>query len=170
MRKKKTHINQHIFNQIYNLYYDSLCKYLSFYTKDIETIEDLIQEIFLSIWENREKREVEHPKTYLFRVARNKIFNYLRDQQKHSQLREAWYLEQLESGLPDNEKFDMEQLLADIEKAIHMLPQKCREIFLLSKIHNYTYQQIADHKQISRHRLHRFIALAGLDNKDMVSL
>lgn len=150
MEKNKDVIALYGFRQIYNLYYDSLCKYLFFYTKDTGIIEDIVQEIFLSLWENRDNIEMEHPKTYLFRMARNRALNYLRDQKRHSEILEAWFQKQLEGQLSDSEKFDVEQLLKDIEKAINTLPRKCKEIFVLCKVHNYSYQQIADLKQIAR--------------------
>lgn len=150
MKERKAPIDLHGFRRIYDLYYDSLCRYLLFYTEDIDTVEDIVQEVFLSLWENRAKMPIEYPKTYLFRAARNKVLNHLRDKKKHLEILDAWFYEQLEEREAGSEKFDIERLLNSVDKAVHLLPQKCREIFLLSKARNLTYQQIADSKQISR--------------------
>lgn len=150
MEKGKVFVNLYSFRQMYDLYYEQLCKYLLFYTQDSETIEDIVQEVFLSLWENKDRIEIEHPKTYLFRMARNKILNHLRDQKNRSEIMETWFKEQLENQFSDGDKFDIEQLLGAIQKAIDVLPEKCKEIFLLSKVNSFTYQQIADFKQISR--------------------
>lgn len=150
MKNEKFFINLHNFRQIYDRFYDPLCRYLLFYTENIETIEDIIQEIFLSLWENRDRLEIEYPKTYLFKMARNKVLNHLRDQKRGSIAIETWFEEQLENRLSDNEKPDVEHILKNIERAISKLPPKCKEIFLLCKIEHLTYQQIAELKQISR--------------------
>ena len=63
------------FRQYYDSYYDQLYHFLTFYTKNSIIIEDVLQEIFLKLWENREKIEVKYIKTYLFHAAKNKVPN-----------------------------------------------------------------------------------------------
>lgn len=137
------------FREIYDLYYESLCKFLIFYTKDAQIIEDLVQEIFLSLWENRHIIEISYIKTYLFQSARNKMLNYLRDSRNRSKLLEKWYEEQLCDSMADSGRFDIEQLTAKIQQAIESLPQKCKEIFILSKMKGLSYKKIAELKNIS---------------------
>lgn len=147
--KSKIRINLQKFREIYDLYYEPLCKFLLFYTKDAHIIEDIVQEVFLALWENRDSIEISYIKTYLFQSAKNKLLNYLRDEENRSALLEKWYREQLESRIPAEERFNTDALLKIIDKAIESLPEKCREIFILSKVENLSYKQIAELQQIS---------------------
>ena len=59
------------FRNYYDTYYEQLCCFLNFYTHDVAVIEDVIQEVFLKLWENKDCIEITYIKTYLFR----KLFN-----------------------------------------------------------------------------------------------
>lgn len=154
MRKKteqKGHfqIDFNNFQNLYDLYYESLCEYLNFFTKDIHIIEDTVQEVFMYLWENREVVEINHVKTYLFRSARNKMLNHFRDQKIKSVFLENWFENQLENIREQKDAFNTEQLLSAIQKSIDALPPKCRELFILSKFEGLTYKQIAELKEVS---------------------
>ncbi|WP_234998092.1 RNA polymerase sigma factor [Parabacteroides sp. Marseille-P3160] len=142
-------INIENFKEIYNAYFDPLCKYLNFYTKDQQTIEDIVQEVFLRLWENKEVIKVSHFKGYLFRSARNKILNYHRDEINRYKILEEWFESQLIENQEEEERFQIEELIQTLLDAIAALPPQCRDIFLLSKSDNLTYKQIAEQKQIS---------------------
>lgn len=139
----------HGFRKIYDLYYEPLCRFLLFYTKDIQLVEDIVQEVFLQLWENKDKVEVTYIKTYLFQSAKNKMINRLRDDRNRSLLLEKWFEEQLQNHHLDKDKFETEKLLIVVERAIDELPEKCREIFILNKTEKLTYKEIAETKQIS---------------------
>lgn len=146
---EKTHITIDDFKEIYDVYFDSLCKYLNFYTKDANTIEDIVQAVFLKLWENKDVLEVSQFKAYLFRSVRNRILNLQRDEQNRYKLLEKWFEEQQYEKSNENDAFRIEELIQIAQNAIETLPPKCREIFLLSKTENLTYKQIAEQKQLS---------------------
>ena len=136
------------FRQYYDSYYDQLYHFLTFYTKNSIIIEDVLQEIFLKLWENREKIEVKYIKTYLFHAAKNKVLNHLRDEQSRHYLLENWfYQQQYESKGKDC--FDLELFILQLDKIVKQLPERCREIFLLSREEKLTYKQIADKLNLS---------------------
>ena len=78
------------FRIYYDTYYEQLCCFLNFYTHDVAVIEDIIQEVFLKLWENKDCIEITYIKTYLFRAAKNRVLNYLRDEENRHQLLENW--------------------------------------------------------------------------------
>ena len=84
------------FRNYYDTYYEQLCCFLNFYTHDVAVIEDVIQEVFLKLWENKDCIEITYIKTYLFRAAKNRVLNYLRDEENRHQLLENWFNQQLE--------------------------------------------------------------------------
>jgi RNA polymerase sigma-70 factor (ECF subfamily) len=136
------------FRKYYDSYYDQLCHFLNFYTQDITIIEDVLQEVFLKLWENREEIEIQYIKTYLFHAAKNRVLNYLRDEQNRHYLLENWFNQQMQEK-QGRECFDIERFTFVLNNAINQLPEKCREIFLLSRQEKLTYKQIAGQLDIS---------------------
>lgn len=158
--KPEIQINIHSFRDIYDLYYEPLCKFLLLYTKDASIVEDVVQEVFLTLWQNRSAVEINYIKTYLFQGAKNKMLNYLRDEKNRSVLLERWFEEQVHSGFSETEKYDTDKLLIIVEKAIESLPQKCKEIFMLNKVENLPYKKIAEIKNISPKTVENQIGIA----------
>lgn len=136
------------FRKYYDLYYDQLCHFLNFYTQDITVIEDVLQEVYLKLWENRDEIEIQYIKTYLFHAAKNKVLNHLRDEQNRHYLLENWFNQQKQEK-QGKECYDLEQFTTILYKAIDQLPEKCREIFLLSRQEKLTYKQIAEKLNLS---------------------
>lgn len=136
------------FRKYYDLYYDQLCHFLNFYTQDITIIEDVLQEVYLKLWENRDEIEIQYIKTYLFHAAKNRVLNHLRDEQNRHYLLENWFNQQKQEK-QGKECYDIEQFTTLLYKAIDQLPEKCREIFILSRKEKLTYKQIAEKLNIS---------------------
>lgn len=136
------------FRKYYDLYYDQLCHFLNFYTQDITIIEDVLQEVYLKLWENRDEIEIQYIKTYLFHAAKNRVLNHLRDEQNRHYLLENWFNQQQQEK-QGKECYDLEQFTTLLYKVIEQLPEKCREIFLLSRQEKLTYKQIAEKLDIS---------------------
>jgi RNA polymerase sigma-70 factor, ECF subfamily len=120
------------------------------YVRDFETAQEIVQEAFLSLWEKRDTIDMAQPvKAYLITTIRNKCLNWLRDNKKFNTV--ILHFEEL---LPDQEYVSADrlieaELLKTVNHAIHELPEKCREIFTLSRFGNLKYQEIADQLQIS---------------------
>lgn len=136
------------FRDYYDSYYDQLYHFLNFYTQDTSVIEDVLQEVFLKLWENRETIKVEYIKTYLFHAAKNRVLNHLRDEQNRHYLLENWFNQQVYED-KGKECFDLEQFILQRDKSIKQLPEKCQIIFLLNSEEKLTYKQIAEQLNIS---------------------
>ena len=136
------------FRKLFDLHYEPLCRSLNYYTRDVCAIEEIVQEVFVNLWEARDQVQIEHIKTYLFSAARYRALNYLRDKQRQTDLLESWAKEESEQR-QGRDVVDLEELLPQLQKAIELLPDKCKEIFELSRNEHLTYQQIADRNCIS---------------------
>lgn len=136
------------FKYYYDPYYDQLYHFLNFYTQDASIIEDVLQDVFLKLWENRETIKAKYIKTYLFHAAKNKVLNHLRDEENRHYLLENWFNEQVYDN-KGKECFDLEQFILQLDKSIKQLPEKCRIIFLLNREEKLTYKQIAEQLNIS---------------------
>ena len=84
-------INKQSFRYFYDLYFIDLCNSLNYYTSDVEVIEDIVQDVFVNLWENRDSVSISYIKTYLFTAARNRMFNLIRDSKKYETLIEEQY-------------------------------------------------------------------------------
>lgn len=161
LKEKPTiRIDLQSFRELYDLYFDSLCKFLSLYTRNMQVVEDMVQEVFLSLWENKETIEITYIKTYLFQSARNKMLNQLRNEKNRSILLEIWFEEQLQNNLSEEDRFNTDKLLQSTSKAIQNLPPKCKEIFILNKIESLPYKKIAEAKGISIKTVENQIGIA----------
>ncbi len=156
------------FRIYYDTYYKPLCRFLNLYTQDIEVIEDVIQEIFLKLWENKDSIEITYIKTYLFRAAKNKVLNHLRNEENRHYLLENWFNQQIEDS-KHKECFDLDTLTDLVNRAIDQLPSKCKEIFLLSRREQLSYKQIAEKLNISIKTVETQISIALRRIKDILS-
>lgn len=136
------------FRVIYDLYFESVCEFLAYYTRDAATIEDVVQDVFVSLWENKEYLEIQYLKTYLYNAARNRMLNYLRNTGNRTALLNQWMKEK-ETAEASSDCYDMDEFSARLKKAIDLLPDRCKEIFILNKKQKLTYKQIAEHHHIS---------------------
>lgn len=141
-------INVSSFRSLYDQYFEPVCLFLGYYTRDSAAIEDVVQDIFVSLWENKDYLEIQYVKTYLYNAARNRMLNYLRNKENRVVLLSDW-LKKKEMEEASSDCYDMEEFSALLSKAINQLPARCREIFILNKEQKLTYQQIADRHHIS---------------------
>lgn len=123
--------------------------YAQQYIKDLDTAREIAQEAFIALWEKREQIDMNRSvRSYLSSSIHNKCLNVLREQKKFD--RSLLAFEGLSEKAADvafsGEHRETEAL---ISAAIEELPEKCREIFRLSRFENLKYQQIADQLGIS---------------------
>ena len=142
------HITYSSFRQLYDCFFDPLCRFLTYYTTNLTTIEEVVQEVFAKIWEDRNVLQIESIKTYLYTSARNRMLNYIRDEKRRHALLEQWIQHETEKNYGE-ECFDIDEFSQRVQNVIDSLPNKCREIFILSKKKGFTYKQIAEHLNIS---------------------
>jgi RNA polymerase sigma-70 factor (family 1) len=112
---------------------------------DMDEVEDLLQELFIHLWDKRESISLTSSLSgYLFSAVRNRIFNLY-----HKKQRETSYLDSLQDFINQGE-YTTDLLLREkefsaiIEKEILALPPRMREVFLLSRNENLTHKQIAE--------------------------
>lgn len=109
---------------------------------DADIAEDLVQDAFLKAWQYIEKGGViQNFSSFMYRTLRNLSLSYLRDRQE--------FLD--ESHFPEvgDEEIDTSFRDASIWKAIDRLPEKCREVFLMSKRDGLSNEEIAEELGIS---------------------
>lgn len=137
------------FEALFREHFTGLSYFARKYTGDLDSAKEIVHTVFLRIWENRHNFDWENPaKSYLFTSVYNRSMNYLRDRRKFTENHNIDVLSQSEP-LVCNDSPDAEELEKQIQAAIDKLPQKCREVFELSRFSEKKYAEIAVHLGIS---------------------
>ncbi|HPR33491.1 MAG TPA: RNA polymerase sigma-70 factor [Prolixibacteraceae bacterium] len=137
------------FEILFRTYYAPLCHFARQYLADRDDCEELVQAFFLKIWEKREELDISTSvRNYLFRAVRNHCLNFIKHQkivrQHHDEV-----LKNSEAGWESRDYILEADLEDKIRQGIDSLPQRRKEIFLLSRDEGLKYREIADRLGIS---------------------
>ncbi|MDO5981924.1 RNA polymerase sigma factor [Flavivirga spongiicola] len=141
--------NHDAYSHLYRTYYDKLCKYIYSLTLDYKQAEDVVQDTLIDIWVKRDKLNINSSlNNYLYRSVYNKFINLSKKNIRKQLLLNELHMEAIVEleGLGEDRK---EARLIAIEKIIEQLPPKRKEIFILSKLKNYKYKEIAVMRNVS---------------------
>ncbi|MFN8253067.1 MAG: RNA polymerase sigma-70 factor [Ferruginibacter sp.] len=142
--------DEQAFEKVFKQFFRSLHTYAFTMVRDAYAAEEIVQQVFLKLWERAEQIQISGTvPAYLYRAVHNESLNYLKHQKvisKH-QLYVAYHMK--------HEKDDMKDGLtaAAIEKeytaALQQLPEQCRTVFQLSRFDQLKYREIAEQLGIS---------------------
>ncbi len=135
------------FRYLFDVHFVPLGRFVHLYLDDVQEGEELVLDLFMHIWEHSSRIDIHLSlKAYLFQAARNRCLNILREKKRGLPLDEAkdLFLEE-DTTL----QLEAEELHHFIQEAISALPEKCQEVFRLSREKNLTNPEIADEMQIS---------------------
>lgn len=157
------------YTEAYIAYFPKLIRFSETYLLSREDAENIVQDVFLYLWEHPEVWEsVEHVNAFLFAMVKNRCIDYLR-QQTQSRRRKYPLTElqekELQLKLYALQTFQSEGLFQTetqrlLRKAIDELPPRCREIFLLSRFDGLHHKEIAERLSISVNTVEGQIAIA----------
>ncbi len=149
---------EEIFSQIYRSYHGRVFLFALKRTGDERYAEDLVQTVFLKIWERQETlRSGRVTEALIFTIARNLIIDRYRKGVLHST-----HLADLQIPVESDARpvDTSDERMAVLNKAINALPTRRREAFLLSRYHGLTYREIADEMSISPKTVESQISMA----------
>jgi len=137
------------FEKLFNTYCQRLINFSRRYVWDKQTAENIVQDIFLKIWQNRTNLDPSKMiKSYLFTAVKNKSIKHLR----HADVRKR-EIETISDFLDANDnpekELDEKEIALKVHQAINELPEKCREIFSMSRFDKLKYIEIANILDIS---------------------
>lgn len=146
-----------LFERYYDLFYSTALRYLKVH----ETAEDLVQHIFLKIWEKREALvAVDNPDGYLFIIARNEILSVLR--KKSVDTRFIDFVGELFADENDSPEQGLisKQNRVRIEQAIQTLPPQLQQAYRLNKENGLSYKETAQAMDLSLNTVRGYISSA----------
>lgn len=137
------------FQTVFKRYYQNLCIYASSILKNDANAEEIVQNLFVKLWEKKENIDIStSPKNYLYRSVRNSCFNFI----EHNKIKLRHHQKEINEAktriLPENNYIEV-NLYDQIHDAINSLPEKRREIFRLSREEGLKYREIAKYLNIS---------------------
>jgi RNA polymerase sigma-70 factor (ECF subfamily) len=133
---------------IYRKYWRRLYVSAHAILKDEQTCEDIIQEIFLKLWQNRERIEIKATLvSYLYSSVRYEVYRHI----KTGKVREDIFdhiFERMQAG-PDYPDLEYKELYTQIHTIVESLPERCKAVYKLSREEHLSHKQIAAQLNIS---------------------
>ena len=142
--------NKTALEKVFNYYYHRLYNFSKSFLKLEEGIDDILQEVFIKIWQNRKTiKTSESFNAYIFTITRNLLLNELRSRFNNQKIKDAILKASLAEEYVSFEKLDYLELKGKIEEIIGELPPKQKEIFKLSRTEGLSHKEIAEKMNIS---------------------
>jgi RNA polymerase sigma-70 factor, ECF subfamily len=141
--KTHTHLDQAAFEQLFKSHFVQLCNFASQYVSDMDAARDICQKVFILLWENREQINTDqNVRSYLFTSVKNRCLNYIRDQKKYRSRILDVDIQDIDIAFEEDE-MATDELQIKIQKSLDALPEKCRQVFIMSRFEEKKYQEIA---------------------------
>jgi RNA polymerase sigma-70 factor (ECF subfamily) len=135
-----------LFSMLFNYYYSGLVVYAAHFLHDPDMSEDVVQSVFIGLWENRQSIQSLSVRQYLVHSVKNKCIDLI----KKEETRKKYTSRQLNlDAVYQGEFYTETELREIIRKSIDKLPPKCREIFILSRFDNLKAKEIAIKLELS---------------------
>lgn len=140
------------------MHFAAIRNYVFFRSGDTEVATDIAQETFLKIWEKQHSIHPESVKGLLYKIAGDLFVSHYRKQKRSFNFFNHFVLE--EDGQTPEEILAYEQLKGDYQKALEKLPEKQRTVFLMSRVENMKYTEIAEALGLSVKAVEKRMGLA----------
>ncbi|HEY0298136.1 MAG TPA: RNA polymerase sigma-70 factor [Arachidicoccus sp.] len=139
------------YHYLIRIYFPVLCNYAqTIIDADIQTAEDIITDAFLKSWEKRNDfKDFAHIKNFLYITVKNASFNFIRNKQREKAKHEIFSESYLNEEDFAFKEIVHAELMAEVRKAIDMLPAKMRKVFILSYVEQLSNAEIAARLNIS---------------------
>jgi RNA polymerase sigma-70 factor (ECF subfamily) len=146
------------FDFLFRSYYRGLCSYASSYIKSPDAAEEIVQEVFVKIWEMHHRILIHTSiRAYLYQSVFNGCMNYIRSMQSssfsHIDVDDISIRNELMSMDLADAEFSMvfsEEVEKELESAISDLPDQCRQIFRMCRADNLSYKEISNKLNVSK--------------------
>ncbi|HWB91598.1 MAG TPA: RNA polymerase sigma-70 factor [Puia sp.] len=129
--------------------------------KSEQHVKDIIQEVFLKLWEHRHRlQDIHNVEAWLYRVMENKVIDFLRKAAADSRLKDAIWNNVSQARNDTDEWLEAKEYNRIIQRAIDHLPPQRRRIYCLHKKEGLDHARIAEELSISRHTVKNQLSAA----------
>ena len=139
--------DKRVYAILFETYHAPLFRFAETYVCCPGLAEDIVQNVFIKIWENSVSRVSKSLRSYLFLMVRNACIDYLRSVQVEDKKKQILFEAQV---LSDSVDLSIDENISlKIKNAINELPEQCREVYQMSVFDGLKYSEIADELNIS---------------------
>lgn len=160
-------LTQEEFKKLFEVHFAPLRNYLFFRSGDTELATDIAQETFLKIWEKQIRIKPETVKGLLYKIANDLFISNYRKEQRSFNFFNSYEFNGTSRSPEDEMEFD--QLKQSYQKALERMPENQRTVFLMSRVDNLKYAEIAVMSGISvkavEKRMHKALEFLQLNLK-----
>lgn len=140
--------NAETFEKVFHTHYKALVVYAKTILKDMDEAEDIVQQVFITIWEKRATLEIHTSlRALLYKSVHNACLNKIKQQAVRSKY--ATDVQHQLHKVATDEAIQQKELQKSIEDALNALPEQCGRIFKMSRFDQLKYQEIADELGLS---------------------
>ena len=147
--------------ELFDHYYPRLYEFSKSFLKLEQGIDDILQEVFIRIWQNRKK--IKDPATFnsfIFPIPRNLLLNDLRNRLNQNKLKDEIRKLATAQEYLNYDQIQYRELKNRLEQRIEELPERQKEIFILSRSEGLSHKEIASKLQIATKTVEYHISLA----------
>ena len=156
--------NEQAFDILFRKYYAPLARFAKMFTKDEENADEVVQAFFVKLWEQKVKLKITSSvKSYLYTSVRNASLNFLKKEKTRNLYEEKVETETSEISEAENNNF-----IEIYETAVNKLPERTKEVFILSKNEGLSYAEIAEYLQITAKTVENNMGIAFRKLREML--
>jgi RNA polymerase sigma-70 factor (ECF subfamily) len=134
------------YNKLFVRYYHPLCQFVYGFIANRSDTEDIIQELFLHVWNDRKKIAItDNVSGYLYKMAKNMTLNHIRKENNYKMM----LAEQEMPVYEENNSLETAELKAALYDCINRLPARSREILLMDRMQGLKQKEIAEKLSVS---------------------
>jgi RNA polymerase sigma-70 factor (family 1) len=152
---------EEIFRAIYDAYQRPVFSFAFYLTKSKDTAEEVVQEVFIRLWEHRTKlNEETFLLAYLKKMTQNLIIDLFRKANRDKEMQTRIFAGMKEAASHTTDRILEKEFSLIYQQALDALPPQQRIVFALSRDENLSYQEIAEHLRLSRHTVRNHMTQA----------
>ena len=142
--------DQSAVDELFAFYYPRLYHFSKSILKIENEIDDVLQEVFVKIWINRQKiGNAETFNSYLFTITRNEVLNLIRKNLKDRNFRDELYFLSVAEEYHTQNSVEFEEIKSRIDHIVAALPEKRQKVFILSRSEGLSNKEISQRLNIS---------------------
>lgn len=150
--------DEQAFKSLFERYYAALCLFAKRYIEELTVREDIVQEIFVGIWERRQELAVDTSAgNYLLTCVKNRCLNYIRHQETirtyQTQVADGPLYELYQS---DEQLYNLKELEGLLADALSRLPMEYRVAFEMNRMEGHSLEEVANHLGVSVRTVERY--------------
>ena len=156
----------HNLKEIFDKNYSKLCNYAFAIVMDRYAAEEVVQSVFIALWENKKIFQLENPETYLLQCVKFKCIDHLRYKSNKKEIPH--------DILPETEheidfSLSEDEITPLFEYFVSSLPSRMKEVFLMSRVNGMTYKEIAEELKVSVKTIENHMGVALKRLRDMLT-